>query len=90
MTPTATLPVTHIQRLEKQMGLSVAFVLLRIDATPQEREELCQLCETVNDVLDAAVAMRDAEEGHRLYAAVRLMKKRHPSTPPASPAQALP
>ena len=83
------LPITHAHRLEKMMGLSVAYVLLRIDASPSEREELCRLCETVNDVLDASLAMQKAEDGHRLQAAIRLLKSRHPTAPttpiPAAP-----
>jgi hypothetical protein len=82
---TKTLPITHANRLEKMMGLSVAIVLLKIDVTPLEREELCRLCETVNDVLDVALAMQNAKEGHRLLAAFRFIKNRHPSTPPAAP-----
>ena len=71
----------HLHGLEKHIGLSVAFVLLKIDPLPDARQELCDLCETVNDVFDAVITMREAS-GDRMTAAIRLMRIRRATAPP--------
>ena len=71
----------HLHSLEKHMGLSVAFVLLKIDPPPATRKELCDLCETVNDVFDAVLAMRDAPEDKRAQAALQLIRSRRTHAP---------
>jgi hypothetical protein len=75
-----------LRRVEKHLMLNVAFIMLKIDPTVAVREELCELCVTMNDILATCVAMRDAaerpsgpsccQEHDRTSAALRLLRAR--------------
>lgn len=63
----------HLHKVERQLAFSVTFVLLKLDPTPHDREELCRICETQKDVLEAVVNIRD----NGLEATLKLMAARH-------------